>query len=117
MVVDGEASEEVEINSVLTEGSVILSIFFLGYKNDMAEYTKHSSVRLFAHDTIIYLTLSAENYCKKLQEDLQALARWGDDWLMKLHPDKCSVIRLSRKKTIHRYDKDKKNYMYLLLTA
>ena len=48
----------------------------------MTEYTKYSSVRLFADDTIVYLTLTAENDCKKLQEDYQALERWEADWLM-----------------------------------
>ena len=42
----------------------------------MAEYTKPSSVRLFADDTIIlvYLILTTENYCEKA--DLQAMERW-----------------------------------------
>ena len=33
--------------------------FLLIYVNYMAEYTKHSSVRLFADYTIIYLNLTA----------------------------------------------------------
>ena len=61
MVVDREASDEVEITSRVLQGSVLGPIFFLIYRNDMAEYTKHSSVRLFADDIIIYLTLTAEN--------------------------------------------------------
>ena len=61
VVVDGKPSKEVEITSGVPQGSVQGPIFFLIYINDMAEYTKHSSVRLFADDTIIYLTLTAEN--------------------------------------------------------
>ena len=57
-----------------TQGSVRGPTFFLVYISDiMAEYTKHSSVRLFADDNIIYVTPTAENDCKKLHEDLQAL--------------------------------------------
>ena len=48
VVVDGEASKEVEITSVVPQGSVLGLIFFLLYINDIAEYTKHSSVKLFA---------------------------------------------------------------------
>ena len=60
VVIDGEASEEVEITSMVPQDSVLGPIFFLIYINDMAEYTKHSSVRLFADDAIIYLTLTAK---------------------------------------------------------
>ena len=75
------------------------SIFFLIYINNMSEYTKHSSVTLFADDTIIYPTLTIENDCQKLQKDLQALPlerwetdwlmEWEADWLIEFHPDKC----------------------------
>ena len=65
-----------EITSVVPQGSVLGSIFFLVYINDMAKYTNHSSVTQFADDTIIYLTLIAENDKEKLQEELQALERW-----------------------------------------
>ena len=88
-----------EITCRVAQGSVLGPIFFLICINDMTEYTKHSSVRLFEDDTIIYLTLTAEND-EKLQEDL---TRWEDDWLMEFHPDKCSAIRITRKKTIQRY--------------
>ena len=50
----------------------------------------------------MYLTLTAENDREKLQEDL-LFERWEADWLMECHPEKWSVIRISRKKTIHRY--------------
>ena len=41
--------------------------------------------------------------CPVIIVDLQALKKWEADWLMEFHPDKCSVIKLIRKKTIHRY--------------
>ena len=62
VVIDGEASKEVEITSRVPQGSVLGPIFFLISIYGMAEYTKHSSVRLYADDTIIFLTLTA---CRK----------------------------------------------------
>ena len=31
------------------------------------------------------------------------MERWEADWLMEFHPDKCSVIRITMKKEMHRY--------------
>ena len=73
--VDEEASKEIEIISGVPKGLVLGPIFFLIYINGIAKYTKYSPVRLFANNTITYLTLTAENDCKKLQEDIQALER------------------------------------------
>ena len=72
-------------DSVLALGS----IFCLIYIHDMVEYTKHSSNRLSADDTIsrkterglrhcklyIMIILTVENDCEKLQEHLQALEK------------------------------------------
>ena len=68
----GESPEEVEITTGVPRGSVLETIFFLIYINDMTEYTKHSSIRLFTDNTIIYLAFMAENNCEKLK-NLQAL--------------------------------------------
>ena len=61
VVVDNEASKEVEITPGVTQGSVLGPIFLPININNMTEYTNHSSVRLFTDNTIINLTLIAEN--------------------------------------------------------
>jgi hypothetical protein len=43
-------------------------------------------VRLFADDTIVYLTVSSGD--NMLQEDLDKLVIWEVKWMMKFHPDK-----------------------------
>ena len=64
----------------------------------MTKCTNHSSVRLFADDTIIYKAVKSVSDCKFLQEDLDALESWAKEWTMEFHPDKCSIMRVSRKK-------------------
>ena len=59
----------------------------------------NSTVRLFADDTLLYLTIHNSSDCDKLQEDLSNLERWESDWQMSLHPEKCQVIHITTKKT------------------
>ena len=73
-------------------------VLFLVYINDLSEYMKSSQLRLFADDSIIYKTIKSQKDCDSLQEDLDAAARWENDWLMAFHPDKCSVLTITNKK-------------------
>ena len=75
------------------------------YINDLPEYVSNSTVRLFADDTLLYLTIHNSSDCIKLQEDLNNLERWESDWQMSFHPDKCEVIHITTKKKpiIHKY--------------
>ena len=66
------------------------------YINDMPETIK-SNIRLFADDTIMYLTISNLSDCLDLQKDLSNLEAWESEWLMAFNPDKCEVIRITKK--------------------
>ena len=70
---------------------------FLMYINDMSETIK-SNIRLFADDTIMYLTISNQSDCQDLQSDLTKLESWEREWLMAFNPDKCEVIKITKKK-------------------
>lgn len=56
-----------------------------------------STLRLFADDTIAYLTISSDKDSNDLQNDLDKLALWETKWKMSFHPDKCNVLTISRK--------------------
>jgi hypothetical protein len=99
VVIDGEASDPIPVTSGVPQGSVLGPILFLVYINDMATYTKHSTLRLFADDTLIYMAIHNRDDCSKLQEDITALGAWEKEWLMEFHPDKCNVLRISKKRS------------------
>ena len=42
-------------------------------------------------------------FVKNAKKTFKLWVRWKADWLMECRPDKCSVITITRKKTIHRY--------------
>ena len=82
-----------------------------GYHHIPVHPTDVPKVRLFADDTIVYLSVSAVDDCNKLQEDLKRLEDWEREWLMEFHPAKCHVLRITKKKskatfpyTLHGHD-------------
>jgi hypothetical protein len=82
-------------------------ILFLVYINDFHEYIKHSTLRLFADDSILYKTIKDESDTHKLQEDLDAAAKWENDLLMQFHltnAQSCTYNVTTKKNPIqHKY--------------
>jgi hypothetical protein len=95
VVVDGVGSCESTVTSGVPQGSVLGPILFLIYINDLPECVK-SNVRLFADDTILYRQMNTPQDAQTLQEDLDRLVDWEQDWSMEFHPGKCNVIRVTR---------------------
>jgi hypothetical protein len=53
-----------------------------------------STVRLFADDTITYVTISSDADAANLQQDLDQLAEWVSKWLSLNHLQSMDVILL-----------------------
>ena len=86
--------------SGVPQGSVIApGILFLIYINDVPNNLK-STVRLLADDTIIYMTISNGTDATALQQDLDKLAKWEKTWQMEFHPQKCSVLHITRSRNL-----------------
>jgi hypothetical protein len=98
VVVEGESSYTAKVISGVPQGSVLGPSLFLFFINDLAQNIT-SKIRLFADDTIAYLTIKSQDDAKTLQEDLNRLASWEDTWQMEFHPEKCQVIRITRNRT------------------
>ena len=88
VVLEGEMSNKVPVTSGVPQGTVLGPILFLIYINDFADYIEHSTLRLFADDSIIYREIKNQNDAVLLQSDLEAAGRWEQDWLMQFHPNK-----------------------------
>ena len=92
VVLDGQASDPVLVLSGVPQGSVLGSILFLIFINDLPENIR-SSVRLFADDCVLYRNIKSPIDCKILQDDLNSHAQWETDWQMKLNVAKCHSMR------------------------
>lgn len=68
----------------------------LFYINDI-HFNTSSTVRLFEDDTLLYMTVACDSDNQVLQNDLDRLLDWSDKWMMVFHPNKCNVLRISKK--------------------
>ncbi len=103
VVLDGERSYEADVASGIPQGSILRPCLFLFYINDIPEGL-HSTVRLFADDTIAYLAVSSNADAESLQEDLRRLEEWERKWQMEFHHGKCQVLTVTRKRKVIKYD-------------
>ena len=97
-MVDGEKSDFVALLSGVPQGSVIGPVLLLAYINDLPQNIR-SRVRLFADDTFLYLTMTSEDHCRQLQDNLGVLQKWEATWRMEFNDTKGEVLRISRSKT------------------
>jgi len=104
VVLEGERSYTANVLSGVPQGSVLGPCLFLYYINDIPENVR-STVRLFADDTIMYITVGSTDDALRLQEDLNRLSKWEKTWQMAFHPDKCQVINICRRRQVlhHNY--------------
>ena len=69
VVLEGEMSSKAPVTSGVPQGNVLGPILFLIYINDFPEYLQHSTLRLFADDSIIYKEIKTINDEHNLQLD------------------------------------------------
>jgi hypothetical protein len=72
----GKLSEEVRVMSGVPQGSLLGSLLFLAYINDIWRNIE-PKIRLFADDCIIYRNILNISDVDKLQADLERLAEWA----------------------------------------
>ena len=78
----GRASDPVPVLFGVPQGSVLGPVLFLIFINGLPDYIR-PSVRLFADDYVLNRNIQSTLDCQTLQADLNSLAKWEIDWLIK----------------------------------
>ena len=82
-----------QVTSGVPQGSILGSIIFLLYVNDLPDAAK-SSVKMFADDTKLYTSIKTSSDCKILQQDLNSMSAWAKTWMMRFNAEKCVVVKI-----------------------
>lgn len=104
VLVDGEESDAVTVDSGVPQGTVLGPLLFLCHINDLPDAVK-STVRLFADDCLLYRTIRNADDHIALQRDLQQLEIWAKTWGMRFNAKKCYVMSINSKSS-HFYQLD-----------
>ena len=82
VVVDGESSSKVTVDSGVPQGTVLGPLLFLCYINDLP-LAVSAQVRLFADDCLLYRKIESQEDHTILQQDLIELEKWASKWGMR----------------------------------
>ena len=104
VVVGGEHSQWVKVQSGVPQGTVLGPLLFLIYINDLPNDIS-ATVRLFADDCVLYSNIKPHQDATRLQDDLDKLSTWENKWQMQFNPQKCFVLRTagSRSPIVNEY--------------
>ena len=91
-VIIGEfMSDWEEIDNGVPQGSVLGPLFFVMFINDLLTRIKNEG-KLFADDTKLFTLIVSELDNLELQNDLNILKDWTNDWQIKFNSLKCKVM-------------------------
>ena len=86
-------SQWAAVKSGVPQGSILGPVFFLLFVNDLPDSVLNS-VKLFADDTKLYGHAENTTKCLNIQQDLNKLSAWANNWLLNFNSNKCTVIRI-----------------------
>lgn len=90
-----------DITASVPQGSPLSPTLFNIFISDLPQL-KHSKIALFADDTVIFTTHQNLTLGRnKLQDDLNTLTEWFQQWKIKINPTKCKAKIFSLKKNLY----------------
>ena len=81
VVVDGEVSNWKSVLSGIPQGSMLGTLLFLIYINDLDDNITSNILKL-ADDTNIFRKVNPDGNKQHLQNDLDRLVKWSEKWQM-----------------------------------
>ena len=102
VVINVAAIRTAPVTSGIPQGSILGSILFLIYVNDLLDFVSNK-VKLFTHDTKLYRVIKNIQDKDVLQNDLNNLMKWSRIWQLPFNESKCRVLHLGKNNPNHKY--------------
>ena len=98
IIIDGRSSDWLPVASGVLQGSLPGPVLFVLFINDMPSVLSHSStLALFSDDAKCFGAVRSHTDCALLQDDIDKLVDWCDNWKLAFNIDKCSFCTVTRK--------------------
>ena len=100
VIANGTKSEPEDVLSGVPQGTVLAAILFIIMISDIDEEIKQCIVRCFADDTKVSNRIKTEEDKRVMQEDLNIVYKWAQDYSMKFNSNKFEQLNYGEVKDI-----------------
>ena len=100
VMINDSKSSAADVTSGIPQGSVLGPILFVLYINDLPEVVDRDTyIFLFADDTKAFRHIKTPLDSVILQKDIENMVKWSNIWLLKFHPQKCTMMHMGKSQT------------------
>jgi len=97
VVINGKSSGWTLVESGVTQGSVLGPLGFIVYINDVDKCAINiTTIKKFADDTKAANKIKDDQDRMNLQQSLDKLVKWAEEWDMQFNINKCKVMHLGK---------------------
>ena len=104
VVVNGESSDWILVESGVPQGSVLGGPLFDVYIDDIDLIILIAFLRKFADDTKLAMLIKSRQDADRFQEEINNLYKWAQDWAMEFNIEKCKVMHVGRSNPGYKYN-------------